>query len=298
MENKILLIGGSGYVGSYLYKHLIRNGYGVDICDSGKRGHPSGFVKFPIDYNDLTTQDLSFYSIVLWFAGHSSVTSALDDPFGALTNNCINLVGLRQRMRPEARIVYASTASLYSENPNISDKNTPSSQEDEIIVPGLNHYDMSKFCFDYISNNFISNFIGLRMGTVSGFSPNIRKELIFNAMNLSAIHTGRIKLANPTASRSILFLDDLYRVVEECIRNSEIPDGFLNVASASATVGEIAEIVARFHDAVIDELPNSPTYSFRLNTEKATRQLGVRFNGDLTVRCREFLETIKGDSLL
>lgn len=291
--HKIVLIGGAGYIGSYIYKCLKADGLDVDVCDIGLRGNGGLPIKFAADYASLTEDTLSSYSVVVWFAGHSSVPLALNDPSGALMNNCINLAALRRRAPGAARLIYASTGSLYS-TPISSHKDAVElSTEDDDIYPKNNAYDMSKFCFDYMAQGFMKNFVGLRLGTVSGHSPNLRSELIFNAMNLSALRTGKVKVSNANASRSILFLDDLYRVVLASIEHKDIPDGFYNVASATGTVGMFADAVARFHGAEIERLPDSPTYSFALNTEKVQRTIGVSFNGDLQARCAEFLEGIE-----
>lgn len=294
--HKVLLIGGAGYIGSYLHGRLLADGIEADICDLGLRDNGAVPVKFQTDYAALTEAMLAPYSAIVWFAGHSSVPLATKDPSGALTNNCINLAALRRRAPESARLIYASTGSLYS-TPVASTKGEVAlSSEDDIIYPNNNAYDMSKFCFDYMAQGFLKNFVALRLGTVSGYSPNLRPELIFNAMNLSALRTGKVKVSNAGASRSILFLDDLYKVVAAAIGRAAIPDGFYNIASATGTVGMFAEAVARFHGADIEHLPDSPTYSFALDTVKVRRTLGIAFNGDLGARCAEFTEEFKKQS--
>jgi UDP-glucose 4-epimerase len=286
--SRILLVGGSGYIGSYLQNKLTADGYAFDVCDLGWRGHVLGPVLFACDYAALANETVAGYSHILWFAGHSSVGAAVADPHGALMNNCINLVALRARMAPGARLIYASSASLYSSPPSSRPHDPPLARENDRIVAGTNAYDMSKFCFDYMAQGFLKNFIGLRLGTVCGYSPNLRPELIFNAMNIAAIEEGRVRVGNREAYRSIVFLDDLYDVVDACMNRGGLADGFVNVASATATIGEIAIAVARAYCVAIEELPRSRTYSFRLSTDKAVRELGVSFDGDLEHRCRQF----------
>ena len=288
-NSDILLVGGMGYIGSYLAERLTAEGQRFDICDLGWRGFPAGQTLFRQDYATLTPETLARYRLVFWFGGHSSVGAALRDPQGALTNNCVHLLSLRRAMRPDATLVYASTGSLYSRPAPVgAAEEVGESREDDRIVADTNSYDISKFCFDYMAQGFLTKFIGLRLGTVSGYSPNLRQELIFNAMNLSAIRDKRVRLANPKAARSILFLSDLFKVVRVCIDRPDLPDGFYNLASVTQTVGEIARSIARFHDVPVEPIPDTLTYSFRLSTQKARETFGITFDDDIAGQCALF----------
>lgn len=290
---KLLLIGGAGYIGSFLHPRLERDGFDVDICDLGQRGFQSAPVKFHRDCVTLTPDELSPYSHILWFGGHSSVSAAVADPGGALRNNCLNLVTLRTNSRADTKLIYASSASLYSAAVSENKDDLPASTEDQQLVVNINAYDMSKFVFDYMAQGFFKNFIGLRLGTVSGWSANMRRELIFNAMNLSALANGVVRVANPHACRSIVFLDDLYKAVRACVTTPGLDDGFFNLASHTATIGELGQAIARHHGAKLEVMAPSATYSFRLDTSKATRLLGVQFQGDLDLRCAQFVEDVR-----
>ncbi len=260
---KILLIGGLGYIGTYLNTHLIKMGVHVDICDYACHDS-SNFdkVKFPIDYKDLSSKDLFDYSAILWFAGHSSVHQSTIDPKGAINNNAINLIQLLQKIpKPEILFLYASTASLYSGMEGFA-------SEEDLVAPSINPYDISKFTFDYLVNVYHKNFIGLRMGTISGYSENVRAELIFNKMCLDAHHKGIINVKNGNSRRSILFLSDLARIVELGVIHRKLPPGLFNAASFTSTVMDLACIVKKYFDARIVVLPDVKTYSFAISTKK------------------------------
>jgi|GEM_PF-2392462 len=144
----ILLIGACGYIGSYLTEALHRDGYAVDQCD--RLAQPG--VLYPGDYALLSRDTLAPYTHVLWFAGHSSVSQAVKEPVDALRNNCIELFELAQKLSPRTHLIYASTASLYSSN----QVHPAAALESDLVVPGNNAYDTSKFAFDYIASNTVT----------------------------------------------------------------------------------------------------------------------------------------------
>jgi nucleoside-diphosphate-sugar epimerase len=52
---KFLFIGGSGYIGSFVVPRLRAEGFVVDVCDIGQRGHPDGEPPHPFHYRHLDT---------------------------------------------------------------------------------------------------------------------------------------------------------------------------------------------------------------------------------------------------
>jgi nucleoside-diphosphate-sugar epimerase len=287
-QQRILLIGGCGYVGSYLFQRLLAHGYGVSVCDKLARGNPLALPIKALDYNDLTPEVLAHFDTVLWFAGHSSVGQSILDPQGAIANNCLNLFSLAKKLPITTRLIYASTASLYP----LDDDGTPITEASLIRIPAQSAYDISKFAFDYLAEHFLERFHGIRMGTVSGYSPNLRPELIFNAMNLSAVKTGKVRVKNANAYRTILFLSDLWSLVEHLISH-EAPSGFYNAGSITASIGEFGQQIANAWTAAVIDEGESPTYSFKLDCTKAQALCGfARGHEALFAECRAFIEAL------
>ena len=288
---KILLIGADGYIGSYLFSVLRKSGYSVHGCDCGLRKISSGTpLAHPYPHQDIYNEELQDYDTVLFFAGTSNVRAAEANPIGALEGNCTDLYVLRQLLRPDARLIYASSGSLYSlpwnAHPNAL---PPWAREKDATGPGLNAYDRSKACFDAINIGFLENTTGLRLGTVCGYSPNLRPELIFNAMCLSAMQEGVVKIANPLSWRSLVFLEELSQIVISCIDSVYLPK-ILNVATRSCTVEWLGYKIAKHFNVKEMRLPDSPTYNFRMDTSllHETVPLHVYTNNSLTEHCDMF----------
>lgn len=283
----ILLIGGCGYIGSYMHKQLVDSGFYVTVCDRLARGNPSGLSNvLDCDYDTLEPAFLSQFEAVLWFGGHSSVGQSVLDPKGALSNNCLNLFNFAKKLRPDTKLIYASSGSLYS---NKAAHTVPASEASLAMIPSQNPYDISKFAFDYIAQNFLENFYALRMGTLSGYSPNIREELVFNAMNLSALRTGQVRLKNSESNRTILFLSDLWVLIKKLLQTRQQP-GIFNAGSNSFKMGELAHTVAMAWDAQVLYEGDSETYSFLLDTTKMKAICGAELPAsDLPSRCKQFI---------
>lgn len=283
----ILIVGGSGYCGSFLARRLRDAGRRVTRLDKAPGSD------FHMDYAAFGLYPISLFEadVVLWFAGKSSVAQAEAVPIAALADNCLNLVALRRTMRPDAYLLYASSASVYStpRTPWKEEGKPPMSREDAIVAPSLNAYDRSKFAADYLLAQFPST-LGLRMGTVCGWSPTaMRTDTVFNAMNLSAVRDGIVAVGDPTAWRSVLFLDDLAAVVEACLHDR--PTGILNAATENITIGSLAADVAEVHDAklAMREQPPSP-YSFRMDMTRMHKIVGTRRRVDFHAECMKFKE--------
>lgn len=281
----ILLIGGNGYIGSYLNFYLKKKGYKVDICDQYPMNKSSVCI-YPFSYTGITSKDLAKYNAVLWFAGHSSVSQSNADPIGALNNNMVNLIDFLKKLPNENILfIYASTASLYSglRGPV---------KEDMQILPYENSYDISKFSFDYLAKRFHSKIIGLRMGTLAGFSPNLRPELIFNSMVLNAYLNNEVKVANKKKIRSILFLSDLAEIVNLFLTSKKISPGHYNCASFTFSIDELGEKIANYFGAKVKYLPDSPTYSFSVDTLKI-KKMGFRKTFTFNEQIKNFINDVK-----
>ncbi|MBU3580226.1 NAD(P)-dependent oxidoreductase [Polynucleobacter sp. 73C-SIWE] len=286
MKKNILLVGGCGYIGTFLYEKLLENNCSITVCDILKRGNPLNIDLINKDYALLEERDLQHYDTVLWFAGHSSVSLSTEDPEGALKNNCLNLYSFAKKLPEKTKFIYASSASLYSKK---SSTNIASTEDSLVTIPSQNPYDISKFAFDYIAKGFLNNFYGLRMGTLSGYSPNLRPELVFNAMNISAKKNGYITLKNAESNRTILLLEDLWILIRELIFSTHKP-GFINVGSINCNLGQLANQIREVWGSNIIDNGVSETYSFTLDTSMMKNICGADLKArDFGKDCHELL---------
>jgi nucleoside-diphosphate-sugar epimerase len=85
--------------------------------------------------------------------------------------------------------------------------------------------------------------IALRKGTVSGYSPRMRYDLIINTMFKCAMKDGVIRVNNPAIWRPFLGIEDAVMAYTRAVEANESLSGIFNIASGNHTVGEIADLV-------------------------------------------------------
>jgi nucleoside-diphosphate-sugar epimerase len=85
--------------------------------------------------------------------------------------------------------------------------------------------------------------VALRKGTISGYSPRMRLDLIVNAMFRSAVQDAVITINNPSIWRPILAMEDAISAYIRVIEAHESISGIFNIASGNYTVGEVGDLV-------------------------------------------------------
>jgi nucleoside-diphosphate-sugar epimerase len=289
---KILLVG-HGYVGSFLLPVLTRAGFDVSVCDQNLDRLVGVRNSMRCRYQELTIADLADFGVILWFAGHSSVPMSLRDPDGALANNCLDLLHFARRKRIDARLIYASTASVYSSLVAEDGTPPPPLDETETRLDPVNPYDCSKISMDALARCFANAVTGLRLGTVCGNSPFLRAELIFNAMNIAAMRDGFVQVRNRNSYRNILFLEDLAHYLVQLMKQADDLPPILNTGSLNTSIGQIAEEIAAFHGVPVVDNGNGPTYSFQMNCERIKALCGAPPSMTIAERCARFRDEFR-----
>jgi nucleoside-diphosphate-sugar epimerase len=268
MKN-ILLLGGSGYIGSKFYDKFY-SVYNIDSIDLQLFNTDNHSVR--INYNNLT--DITKYDIILCFAAHSSVQMCEYAPERSWINNVEYFKNLCNKLQNHQKFIYMSSASVYGNTTNIA------TEKNDLNINPIQNYDLQKIVIDIIANKFMvnnKNIIGLRLGTVNGSSPYTRKELMLNSMVYNALENKEIVIKNLNMKRSILGIDDLMRALDTII-NNEIESGQYNLCSFTLNVGQMANEIKKICSTKTTELPSDKIfYSFEMSTEKFCKNYNFEF---------------------
>jgi nucleoside-diphosphate-sugar epimerase len=271
MKN-ILIIGGNGYVGSRL-RQVLAQDYTVDSVDCCWYNYDKTSRR--VDYHKLTAEDLTKYHTVVLLAGHSSVASCVGDIRSPWLNNVTNFTDLANKLSwNNIPLIYASSASVYG-NSLPGQLFTESNRQ---FIP-INHYDITKYTLDLEAKVAISNgqtIMGLRFGTVNGWAPNLRADVMINAMYNAAKSQGKITVTNKHINRALLGIEDLCRGIAHCIERPVA--GIYNMASFNTSVENIANAVAeQLNVPLVDKGTTANAYDFGLDTTLFQQTFGFTF---------------------
>jgi nucleoside-diphosphate-sugar epimerase len=240
---RILIAGGAGYVGSVLIPKLQDRGYDISVVDLFWFGNhlPSSVAILHKDIFDLQTSDLSGFDQVIFLAGLSNDPMADFSPsknfvFNASAPAYLAYIAKKAGVH---RYIYASSCSVYGYTENeLFDEDQPVSSS---YPYGISKLQGERAVMQMVDKDF--SVISLRKGTVSGYSPRMRYDLIINTMFKCAMQTGVIRVNNPAIWRPFLSIEDAAMAYTRAVEANESLSGIFNIASGNHTVGEIADLV-------------------------------------------------------
>ena len=240
---KLLIAGGAGYVGSVLIPRLQERGYKVDVVDLFWFGNhlprQTGIINKDIFH--LTVEDLERYDQVIFLGGLSNDPMAEYSPsknfiFNAAAPAYLGYIAKNAGVK---RYVYASSCSVYGYTENeLYDESAPVSCG---YPYGISKLQGEQAVMNLMDENF--SVISLRKGTICGFSPRMRLDLIINTMFKNGVRNREITVNNPSIWRPIMSIDDATNAYIRAIEASEKISGIFNIASGNYTVGEVGDLV-------------------------------------------------------
>ena len=271
MVKKVLIIGGNGYIGSRLYSYLVDLGYDVTNIDLGWFGTPHT-TAIQKDYKDLTKEELSGYTHIILLAGHSSVSMCGGELTSCFNNNVFNFANLLDKIDDNQTLIYSSTLAVYGNNPKLVTEKDP-------IKKALNVYDYTKIARENIADlNPNKKLIGLRFGSVAGFSLNFRNENLLNSLTLSSINQQPLTISNGDAYRSVLGLNDLCRVIDKILKTDVIKNKIYNLSSVQGKIINFGLEIKRLNDSDLIINDSFKTdYSFNCSSELFEKDYDFKF---------------------
>lgn len=271
MKN-VLIIGASGYIGNTLKQFLINHKIQSTTTDIKWFYGPS--VDIVDDYKNLEKEILSKFSHIVLLAGHSSVAMCKGNYRAAWSNNVTNFSNLISKLDKHQTLIYASSGSVYGDGGE-------NRKETSILENALNEYDLTKQVIEKISTGANCKTIGLRLGTLNGFSEFARSDLLLNAMLISAKKNEEIHCFNGNNFRSVLGINDCVKSIKMLVDNDVHLNQheIFNLASFSGQIKKIAELVGNILNVPVihhDEVTNK--FSFVLNCQKFESTFSYKFN--------------------
>ncbi len=240
---RILIAGGAGYVGSALIPHLLDRGYEIDVVDLFWFGNnlPSEIGILEKDIFHLQVSDLAGYDQVVFLAGLSNDPMADFSPaknfiFNASAPAYLAYIAKKAKVK---RYIYASSCSVYGYTENqLFNEDCPVSSS---YPYGISKLQGERAVLQMVDSDF--SVIALRKGTISGYSPRMRFDLLVNTMFKCAMQDGVIQVTDPAIWRPFLSIEDATMAYTRAIEANDSLSGIYNIASGNHTIGEVADLV-------------------------------------------------------
>jgi nucleoside-diphosphate-sugar epimerase len=285
---KILIAGGAGYIGSALIPRLQERGYTVDVIDLLWFGNhlPSDVKVMSKDIFDLHEDELREYDEVIFLAGLSNDPMAEFSPaknfvYNASAPSYLAYIAKRAGVR---KFIYASSCSVYGYTVNeLYDETAPAISN---YPYGISKLQGEEGVLKMADKNF--SVICFRKGTVSGYSPRMRLDLIVNTMFKTAVKDGVITVNNPSIWRPILSIEDAISAYIRGIESADGITGVFNLSSGNYTVGEVADLVkeaveTKMGKTVKLNIKNINDFrNYKVTNEKAVTTLSFKPKHDVT----------------
>jgi len=230
-------------VGSVLIPRLIERGYKVDVVDLFWFGNhlPRQAGILNKDIFHLTVEDLEPYDQVIFLAGLSNDPMAEYSPSKNFIFNAAApaYLGYIAKIAKVKRYIYACSCSVYgyTENELYDETRAVSSS----YPYGISKLQGEQAVMQLVDDKF--SVISLRKGTISGYSPRMRLDLIINTMFKTAMRDRTITVNNPSIWRPILSIEDAATAYIRAVETNQRISGIFNIASGNYTVGEVADVV-------------------------------------------------------
>lgn len=266
MKN-ILIIGGCGYIGSALCNKF--SNHWVETIDLEWFGNFNNIKNTKTDFDNLSTEYLDRFDVVILVAANSSV-QLCKDVYDSFSNNVTKFINLVKKLKKQ-KFIYASSSCVYV----TSDNNLKVETDELYPMDGLT---LTKTTIDQFMPLTDVEYYGLRFGSVNGYSPNMRLDLMINAMTLSATKNNEVNVFNGHAHRPILGINDLTRVVETIINTDSDNRGIYNIASVNHNILEIGNKVAQHLNVNLLDKGKNFTYDFMIDSKKFIDTYNFQFN--------------------
>ncbi len=240
---KILLAGGAGYIGSRLAPNLIERGYNVEVIDLLWFGNhlPATVSVKQMNLFDCRPSDFETYDQVIFLAGLSNDPMAEFNPaLNFIANGAQpSYLAYIAKQAGVKRFIYGSSCSVYGYTVNqLYNEDSPVT----CTYPyGISKLQGERGVLQMQDDDF--SVIVLRQGTVCGYSPRMRFDLIVNTMYKSCLVEGKVTVNNPSIWRPILDIRDAATAYLRAIQADLSISGIFNIASDNYTVGQVGDLV-------------------------------------------------------
>jgi nucleoside-diphosphate-sugar epimerase len=239
MNKKVLVCGGSGYIGGLTCDYLIRDGFGVTVYDNLL--YENRFLKeIPFIYGDIRDTD-KLYEVSKDFDVIVLMSALVGDPACSVDNKLteeINYKAIKdfcEVVSPNKHLVFMSTCSVYGAQDGVLNEESPTNPLSSYASTKL---EAEKHILEKGGTIF-------RLGTVFGLGDTysrLRMDLVVNVLTMKAVKDGEVTINGGEQWRPIIAVKDIAEYVTEACK--EEYEGIFVLAKENVVIRELGERVA------------------------------------------------------
>ena len=282
---KVLVTGGTGYIGRVLVPDLIRNNHEVTVIDRGFLDYSNPADDYGESVN-IIREDIRTCEpdLLKGFDAVVDLAALSNDPAGDLNRMAtwdINYIGRVRVARIAKKLgtqkyIVASSCSVYGFREGYSDENTP---VNPLTAYAEANVAVEKDNLALNDKDFRST--ALRFATVFGYSERFRLDLVINAMTFYGYKNHVIRMMRDgNQFRPFIHVRDVSRSITTALESSsdEIGGRFINMGNEKQNVQirDIADIIKKKigEDCRIELYGDADNRSYKVKFDRARELLG------------------------
>ncbi len=275
---RVLVTGGSGFIGRTVVERLLEEGYDVLILDLREPPIPASYIRGDIRYLNTVKEAIEHADLVVHLAAVVSAVEAMDRPLDAFRTNVegtLNVIELSKRRNIE-KVIYASSVAVYGEPRYLP------IDEDHPTIP-KNVYGASKLAGESLLLGYNGNYglqcVSLRLFNVYG--PNMKPGPYAGVIYkfLERIRDGeslRVE-GDGKQTRDFVFVEDVAEAILRALESDRV--GIYNIGTGrEVSILELADLLFNItgKDMGLEFVPPRPGDIRRsmANIDRAREELG------------------------
>lgn len=246
----VLVIGGSGFIGSKVVEYLVKNNVDVLSCDIVALNPIVQNLKLKLiraDILELSSIERIFFEYdidtVIHLVGLPAIDYCEKNPHFSLLLNALSVHNTLEAMRKTdvKKIVFASSAAVYGYHSKVPVKETDPANP--TTVYGY-HKLIAEHLIKSYNQSYGLNYVTLRLFNVYGGDPAIGKDVI-SIFIRRAIKGMPIVVRGPSKYRDFVHVNDVVNAIMK-VALTEISNVTINIGTGKmTTLQEIANMVKR-----------------------------------------------------
>ena len=267
---KILVLGGCGYTGSVLVKHLLKKNYIVEVIDTmwfGKNLKANKNLKITkMDISKINKYKFNNIDSIIHLANIANDPGVELNPNLSWEVNVLSSYLIAEKACKEKvkQIIFASSGSVYGIK---KEKNVT----EELSTEPISTYNKTKMIAERVLMSFSKNIKihCIRPATVCGYSDRLRLDVSVNNLTYQALKNRKIKVFGGKQIRPNIHMNDLVSVYEFFLNKGlKIKSGFYNAGFENISILDLAKKIKKQIPAEINIVKSNDPRSYRQSSKK------------------------------